>query len=329
MPIGARASCKNPRGGRQGLVNHDPEWSDFKVILALARGGSVAGAARVLGVDHSTVSRRLAALEETLGTCLVVRGGREFSWTAQGRIALSAAEALESTVADATRAIRSAKLEVAGSVRVTCPSGFVTTLNRMLPPLLAKHPLLSLELSADNRTVDLARGEADVAIRMFKPSDPGLVCRRTLEVGWGVFASSAYVAESGTPATVEDLSKHRLVLYIEALHRVAGPRWMEEHRGTATSIMRVDNTEVAGQALSSGGGIGVIPCFAASQRPELVRIFPDPVATASGWLVYHETVRDSARVRTAIDVLVEFFETHAELFAGRPAALSGGGDEPA
>jgi DNA-binding transcriptional LysR family regulator len=320
MRIGARISCKNPGGRLAGVT--DPEWSDFKVILALHRGGSVAGAARVLGVDHSTISRRLSALEEILGACLIVRGGREFTWTAQGRIALSAAEAVESTIAGATRSIRSAKLEVGGSVRVTCPSGFVTTLTRMLPPWLEKHPLLTVELSAVNRAVDLARGEADIAIRMFKPEEPGLVCRRVLELGWGLFASSAYVAEQGMPTTVSDLSKHRLVLYVEALHGVAGPRWMEEHRGTASTIMRVDNTEVAGQALSSGGGIGVLPCFAASLRPELVRVFPEPVATSTGWLVFHETVRDTARVRTAVDLLVDFFTTHADLFAGRATSPS-------
>jgi DNA-binding transcriptional LysR family regulator len=95
-----------------------------------------------------------------------------------------------------------------------------------------------------------------------------------------------------------------------------GPRWLEEHRGAAKVALRTDNTEVAGQAIASGTGIGVVPWFAESIRPELVRLFPEPVASATGWLVYHETLRDSARVRAALEVLTELFEAHAALFSG-------------
>jgi DNA-binding transcriptional LysR family regulator len=297
---------------------NDPEWSDFKVILALGRSGSVAGAARALAVDHSTVSRRLAALEEILGASLVVRGGRDFCLTGEGRTAFEAAQAVEATLAAATRTIRSAKLEVAGAVSVSCPSGLVTILTRLLEPVLAKQPLLSIELSADNRTVDLARGEADIAIRMFRPTDTGLVARRAFELGWGAYASQGYLADHGTPATAAELPQHRLILYLEAMHRASGPRWLEDHKGTAKVALRADNTDTAGQAIASGTGIGVVPCVAASARPELIPVFPRQVATATGWLVYHETLRDSARVRAALAVLAELFETHAALFSGVP-----------
>ena len=293
----------------------DPEWSDFKVILALGRSGSVAGAARVLGVDHSTVSRRLTALEETLGARLVVRGGREFCLTQEGRTAMAAAEAVESAVADATRSIRSAKLEVAGSIKVSCASGLTNVLSGLLVPLLAKQPLLSIELSADNRLVDLARGEADLAIRMVRPTETGLVARRTFDLGWAAYASPSYIEEHGVPASAAELGGHRLVLYTDTMHRAPGPRWLEEHRGAARIALRADNTEVAGHAIASGAGIGVVPCFA-DRRPGLVRVFPEPVANATGYLVYHESQRDSVRLRAALDVLVELFETNASLFAG-------------
>lgn len=294
---------------------NDPEWSDFKVILALGRSGSVAGAARVLGVDHSTVSRRLAALEETLGARLVVRGGREFCLTQEGRTALEAAEAVETAVAAATRTIRSAKLEVAGSVSVSCASGLLNVLSPLLPPLLDKQPLLSIELAADNRAVDLARGEADLAIRMFRPTEPGLVARRTFELGWAAYASHSYVAEHGKPACVADLAQHRLILYTEAMHRAPGPRWLEDHRCGAKIVLRADNTEVAGHAIASGSGIGVVPCYN-DTRSHLVRVLPEPVASATGYLVYHESQRDSARLRAALEVLVELFESQAALFSG-------------
>jgi DNA-binding transcriptional LysR family regulator len=294
----------------------DPSWDDFKILLALARAGSVAGAGRALEIDHSTVSRRLSALEDGLGARLVRRGGREFGLTAEGRAALATAEAIEAKVAEAVRTIRATRLEVVGAVVVTCPGGIVPAMTRVLPAISDKHPSLAIQLAADNRTVDLARGDADIAIRMFRPTESGLVARRTFELGWGAYASQAYVAKHGTPATIAALAEHQLVLYVEAMQKVPGPRWIEEHRGAATRLTRVDNTEVASHVISAGGGIGVIPCVLADDRPELVRVFPDPVVTHTGWLVYHESLRDTARVRAAIDALVELFETNAAVFAG-------------
>ena len=248
----------------------EPDWSDFKILLALAKGGSVACAARELNIDHSTVSRRLAALEESVGARLIVRGGREFAWTAEGRAALEAAEAMEAAVSAATRSLRSSKLEVEGAVRVSCAPGFVPILMRMLPAVQAKHPLLEIEFSGNINRVDLAKGEADIAIRMSLPSEPDLIARRVLECGWCVFASNNYVAANGLPATFEELAKHRLVLYITALHGIALLRWTEDYKGANTHISRVDNLEIMSQILSSVGGIGVLPYFIGDENPELV-----------------------------------------------------------
>jgi DNA-binding transcriptional LysR family regulator len=295
----------------------EPNWDDFKVLLALVRAGSIAGAARALAIDHSTVSRRLLAIEEALGARLLMRGGREFSWTEEGRAALAAAEAVEGSVSVAARTIRAAKLEVAGSVTVSCPSGLVHALTRMLPAARDKFPLLAIQFAGENRTIDFGKGEADIALRMFRPSESGLVARRAFELGWGAYASKDYVAKHGVPASVGDLPNHQLVLYVEAMHQVPGPRWIEDHRGTATKVTLVDNTEVASHVIGSGGGIGVIPCIVADGRPELVQVFPEPVAFNTGWIVYHEAMRDTARVRAAIDVLIDFFEAHVPLFTGR------------
>jgi DNA-binding transcriptional LysR family regulator len=179
-----------------------------------------------------------------------------------------------------------------------------------------KRPQLSLQLSVENRTVDLAKGEAHIAIRMFRPTEPSLICRRAFELGWGVFASTAYVAEHGCPATPNDLGSHRLVRYVSALHKVAGPRWLEEHKGAGVDSAQVDNTEVAAHVVASGGGIGVMPCAVVLGRPELVRVFPEPVAYNTGFIVYHEAIRDMVCVRSAVEALTEMFEAHRQLFAG-------------
>ena len=134
----------------------EPNWDDLKVLLALARGGSVAGAARLLGVDNSTVSRRLAALEEAVGVRLLLRGGREFGWTTEGNAVLVAAEAVEAAVAEGTRFCRAARFNAAGSIRVSCPSGVVSTLAKLLSTVRKKHPDLAFEVSGDNRKIGRA-----------------------------------------------------------------------------------------------------------------------------------------------------------------------------
>lgn len=302
----------------------EPEWGDLKILLALASAGSVAGAARELQVDHSTVSRRLAALEDAVDAKLIIRGGREFNWTAEGRSLLAAAEAMESAATQATRAVRRAKAEVNGTVRVSISPGFVPVLMRlMLPSLREKHPGLSVELSGAYQRADLAKGEADVAVRMARPNESDLVARQALDCSWFVYASKAYLDANGRPASHAALAQHRLVLYVEAMHNVAPLRWLEPHRGSARHVSRVDNLEIACQTVAADGGITVLPCFIADAVPNLQRVFRERVGVSTGWIVYHATVRDAARIRVVVDALVEFFERHEAMFTGVDTDLAG------
>jgi DNA-binding transcriptional LysR family regulator len=295
----------------------EPDWNDFKVILALASGGSIAGAGRALGVDGSTVSRRLAALEETLGARLIVRGGQRFEWTAEGRAVLAAGETMQAAATEAARAVRSAKGDAAATVTVSCPPGVTAALTQLIPTMRDKRPELSLNLVVEGRTVDLAKGEAHIALRMFRPTEPSLICRRTFEIGWAVYASAGYLAEHGHPKTPAELPHHKLVRYVSSFHKISGPRWFEEHCGSAANSVQLDNTEMVAHVLAAGAGIGVVPCPVVYGRSELVRVFSDPVAFSTGFIVYHESVRDTACVRNAADALSEMFEENVPLFTGR------------
>ena len=296
------------------------EWSDLKVLLALARAGSVAGAARELQVDHSTISRRLAVLEEAVGAKLLIRGGREFALTTEGRAMLEAAEATEAATAAALRTVRASKVEAQGHVSVSVAPAFVQVLMRhMIPALRQSHPLLSVELRGSFRRADLARGEADIALRMARPDEPDLVARRAIEAGWCVYAARAYLAARGCPARADDLAQHDLVLYADNLHAAPPTRWLEPYKDAAHTASRMDSLETACQAAVAGGGIVVLPAFVGDAVPELQRVFAGPVATNTGWVVYHESVRDHPRIRGVADALVEFFEAHGAMFAGIPA----------
>lgn len=297
------------------------EWSDFKVLLALSRASSVAGAARELQVDQSTISRRLAALEDALGAKLLIRGGREFSWTAEGRATLESAEAMEAAVAAAVRAVRKTKVEVDGSVRVSVAPAFVAMLIRgLLPKLRETHPDLGVAIEGAFARVDLTKGEADIAVRMNRPTEPDLVARRALDLSWFLYASENYLAAHGKPDAHDALSKHSLVLYAEILHSAPPARWLETYKDKARVTSRYDSLETACQAAEVDAGIAVLPAFVAESRPSLVRVFPEAVAVNTGWVVYHDCVRDNTRVRVVVEALLDFFRGQESLFAGERAA---------
>jgi DNA-binding transcriptional LysR family regulator len=293
------------------------EWSDFRVLLALARAGSVAGAARELQVDQSTISRRLSALEEALDAKLLLRGGREFSWTAQGRSALQAAEAMEVAAAGALRAIRASKEDVTGNVRVSVAPAFMhLLLRRLIPELRQTHPQLLVTIEASTARVDLSQGDTALAVRMNKPTEPDLIARRAFDCNWFLYASQAYLALHNKPATHDELEQHALVLYAELLHAAPPVRWLETYKAKARATMRVDSVESACEAAAADGGIVTLPAVVGDAATTLRRVFPDPVADNTGWVVYHACVRDNTRVRIVADALVDFFGTNARLFLG-------------
>jgi len=301
-----------------------PVWDDFKILLALARGGSVAAAARELQVDNSTVSRRLAAIEDALGAKLLIRGGREFAWTAEGRRVIESAEAMESAAAAAVRQVRTAKVDVSGTVRISVAPAFVPVLMRgMLPGLRKDHPELDLELTGAYHRVDLAKGEADIALRMARPEEADLVARRAFDHPWFVYASKSYLDANGRPSTFDELRGHRLVLYVESMHNIEPLRWMETYRDAAARLLRVDNLEIACQTIAAVGGVTVLPGMIGDPMPELERVFSEPVAVNTGWIVYHESARGTARIRVVVDALLEFFHANEAVFTG---AAPGCGD---
>ena len=295
----------------------DPDWNDFKVLLALGRGGSIAGAARVLEIDHSTVSRRLAAIEDAFGAKLLIRGGREFAWTDEGRTALAAAEAVESAISDATRCIQTAKSDAVGIVRVSVSPAFVPLLMPMLATEHVKHPQLDIQLTGDYRRADLAKGEADIAIRMSRPNEPSLIGRKVMDCAWCLYATSAYMSRHGSLSGTDKLPEHQLVLYAEPMLNIPQLRWLEDYRDTNTQFSRVDNLEICARMLSAGIGIGCLPCFIGDQQSDLVRALPDVITSNTGWIVYHESLRNTARVRTVVDLLVKFFDAERALFSGQ------------
>ena len=293
------------------------EWSHLKVLLALERGGSIAGAARDLRIDHSTVSRQLAALEEAVGAQLVIRASSGLTWTPQGTRLLKAAAAMDSAATEAMRDVRGDAAEMRGIVRLSVPTGYLPILIRLLLPRLElDHPNLKVELDGTYQQVDLGRGGADIAVRMSRPTEPDLVARRAFGEAWFAYASNEYGARRGLPGTPENLARHDLVLFAERLHSLEPLGWMEPYCGEKAARVRVDSIEAAAQIVSAGGGIAVLPAFVAHASPSLSKALPEPVATKIGWIVYHEALRNSARTRAVANMLARVFQEQKAVFMG-------------
>ncbi len=305
---GARASGKNA-----GMFS----WDDLRQLLVVGREGSYAAAAQHLGMDATTVRRRVAALERSVGAQLVQRTPTGVTLTPAGRLASAQAALMEQAAAGVDQGAGGADARVAGLVRVTASEAlgarFITPL---LGPLLERHPALRLELVMDARVLDIARGEADLALRMAPPRHEMLAGRRLGEVTHGLYASVGYLERFGAPSPGASLRGHRV---IDAGSRGLGlpeERWLAERcEGVPTPIQ----TFSIGARLSaavSGLGLAVLPCYLADVTPGLRRLWPEQGVARTAWLVLRRDARRTARVRAVADFLISLIAQHRALLAG-------------
>jgi DNA-binding transcriptional LysR family regulator len=297
------------------------EWSELQLLLAAARGAGLAGAAERLGVDPSTVHRRIGALERRFGHALFERH-RRGGWlaTSMGERLLASATRMEEEVASAERALASADARLEGVVRLTTTDTLAQVLLMpMLGSLHERHPNLSIELSVANRLFVFGRGEAELAVRGgARPSERSVVARKLAELGGAIYASRAYLERHGRPRRRSELGQHRFVLGDSSLAHVIYNERAESLRGSTPPALRCDSLLAQRAAVEAGLGIAVLPCFLGDRSPELARLFaPDPELVEPLWLVVHEELRRVARVRVVADHLAEAITAIAPELAGR------------
>ena len=280
-------------------------WDDLRHFLAAHREKSLAGAARVLGCEYTTVSRRLTALETALGATLFVRTPDGLSPTPLADDLLPMAEQAErASEAIALRAARREDAREEGIVRVTCLDGFSIYVAEKLAELRDRHPKVVVELLTDVRPLDLLRGEADIALRMSPTKERELVTRTLCVMNWRMFASKDYVARRGTPHPLEDLTGHDVVAFDGSLDHVPGAVWLMKHARGGTIVSRGNSVRAVVDAAAAGLGLAVLPHFLASREPRLHLVAPDVLGARTLSMVTHPDLKDVARVRVVIDFLV-------------------------
>jgi len=301
------------------------DWNDLRYLLAIARTGSLAGAARDLGVEHTTVGRRLAALEATLGARLFLRGPGGLSPTPAGLEILPIAEEIATRVETIERRVSGADARVEGTVRLTTSEALSGYLSKQLWALRYRHPDLMIEILSGNRSYDLSRGEADLAVRARETNEPDLVARKVGEAAWSLYAAPAYVERKGSPPAPEDLRGHDTITFDDSLGAVPGALWLQEHGQGANIVMRGNSLVAVLNAAIFGMGLTALPCFMGDSEPALRRLTPRVLGTRDVYLVVHPDLARVARVRAVMEFIIEIFERDAALWRGE---LRAGVGEP-
>ncbi|HUL58549.1 MAG TPA: LysR family transcriptional regulator [Anaeromyxobacteraceae bacterium] len=295
-PLKAQGSA-GPAHGRAGTL----DWSNLRFFLELARTGSLSRAAKRLGVDRNTVARRVSALEEELGLALFERGPQGWTRTGAGQELADLATRVEEDVLAVARHADARDTALTGSVRLTTAMHLSAhLLVPAVPALREAHPGLVLEIAADQRAFDLTRREADLAVRMGRPRDAGLVTRKLSDVAYGFYASRSYL---GGRRTALDFGRDLFVGLDDTLAGTPHERWIARVAPERRVVFRTNSTASLSSAARAGVGVAMLPCFVADGDATLVRLDGPEPANHELWLLVHGDLRRTPRVRAVIEWL--------------------------
>ena len=283
----------------------DLDWTDLRVFLAVAEAGQIGLAAKSLGLDPTTLGRRLRRLEERLDATLFERTREGQTPTEAGTDLLARVEAM----AEAARGIgehSGSGTGPSGILRISVSEGFGSQfLTGYLPQFARAHPRLTIELIANSGFLSPSKREADIAVMLSRPKAGPVLCRKLSDYRLRLFASSAYLARHGTPTHVRELAAdHTLVSYVPDLLYAPELNYLEDfHEGL---IARVRSSSINAQLrlIAQGAGIGVLPQFIADTAPGLVPVCAQHSITRSFWIVTHKDTQGLARVRAGKEWLL-------------------------
>jgi DNA-binding transcriptional LysR family regulator len=294
------------------------DWNDFRLILALGRERTLSAAARRLGVDQSTASRRLATLEAGLGAPLFERTPNGYVLSLAGEAVLGSVEEIEERALSIERRLAGRDTRVEGRVRLATSDSFATWfLLRHLSELRRRHPGLVLELVTGNQPARLAAREADLSLRLFKPSEPNLVAVRLGAGAWAAYAARGYVKARGRPALRARCEGHDLIGFESELATTVGARWLATRASGGRVVLSSNSLLTIGAAVVAGLGVSALPCLMGDREPALVRVTKAPVGAHDIWLVVHPDVRQSARIRAVMDYLKALVGSEQALLLGK------------
>jgi len=294
-------------------------WEGLRLILWIGRTGSLSGAAQELGINVSTCSRRLDQIESVLKTICFLRRPSGVEMTPEGALIFSHAEAMELQASSIGRGIAASGAGHPARVTVASPDSIAAAL--VIPALKGwpgEQGALTVDLLTDNRTIDLHRGDAHLALRLRQPLEGGLRVRKIAVVGYGLFASTDYLAATGSVTTLEDLERHRLI-GIKSDYPNHGPAiWWAEQCEQRTVVLRADRTLDRLECAAAGLGIALLP-LATGRRPGLVQVATEAeIPNLDVFLLAEASSLRMPEVRRVADRLAAFARQQARQLCDRP-----------
>jgi len=278
-------------------------WEDGKLFLAVARSGQMLAAAKTVGLNQATLSRRILALEQAMHTQLLNRRPHGCDLTDEGRVLAYRLEKIESEFLAAEGELDGRDVGVSGTIRIGAPDGFGTAfLAPRLPAFLSQHPNLSIQLVPVPRSFSLSQREADVAVTVGRPTRGNLVVRKLAEYRLSLYAAEGYIAKNGMPKSIEDLADHQLVSYVEDLIYTPALDYAREISRKWSGRIEVASALGQQEVVLAGGGIGILHDYLVTQK-NLKRILPKVGVNREYWVAYHETLRGIPRIRAVLDFL--------------------------
>lgn len=290
-------------------------WEDGRLFLAVARAGQMLAAAKALGINQATLSRRMAALEHSLGANLLIRRATGCELTDEGAALAESLERAEAEFLQAQSLFDHAGPEISGTVRIGAPDGFgVSFLAPRLAQLAERHPDLTIQLVPVPQAFSLSKREADIAVMVGRPEQGRLVAQKLTDYTLGLYASREYARRHGLPETTDDLRDHRLVGYVEDLIYSASLNYAPSFWSGWRSQVEISSATGQLEAVRAGAGIGVLHDYLATGHDDLVPVLPDLSAQRAYWIVHHESLRGLARIKAATSFLAEIVKQDAGRF---------------
>lgn len=292
------------------------DWDDLRIFIAVARSGTTLGAARELGISQPTIGRRIARFEKVGGITLFDRERTGYRLTEAGREILPLAEQVERDVDTIGKALAARSRRLAGTIRVTAAEPVANLF--LAPAVLAfqqTHPDVEIQLLISDRFLDLARGEADVALRatINGLENSELVGRRLATAPWAVYCSRVYAKINGRPSSLEDAKGHAILSSERSTGGFPVMLWLEEAAPAARVVWRSDSLASLQSAVRAGLGLSALPCLMGRNDPELVKCFDAGGANSPDiWILFHPDKRRQPHVRSFIKALSDYVMAHAD-----------------
>lgn len=302
------------------------DWQLVRSFLAVLEAGSFTGAARSTGAHQPTLTRHVAELEAQLGTPLFERTGRGVVPTGAAMAIVGAARQMQAGATALSATISGRREHLGGTVRITTSQVAAAYL---LPPLLAElqaaEPSIQLELVASNRVDNLLRRDADIAVRMARPSQGSLLARRIAEIPVGAYAHRRYLEAAGVPRTPAELLSHRLIGHDTDDIIVRGFASLGMTVPRERFAIRTDDHVAYGRLLAAGAGIGFVACYNAATWPGVVRVLPGlRIPPMPCWLAVHREIRGNRSVRHVFDFLAASLPRRLAELEGWAGGADGG-----